>query len=153
MSEILDSFLNGLAGSSGKSISDGMSDVSKGFKKIKEAFVSDTQSQETGDSLNDEILKYFSNNIADIEIETLTSQSEYKDILKWAARNKCGDRLYLVKHNQAKNGASLLFAFFGQGENLFLDKMHPQHCFVAEILPPSINDLFQGKSIYIQPFK
>ena len=152
--EILDSFLKGLAGSSGKSISDGLSDVSKGLEQIKKVFVQedDNDADSCGD-LNEEILKYFGRNIKNIEIEELNSDSEYNDILKWAAQNKCGDRLYLVRHNESKNKVTMIFAFFGHGETLLLEKKYPQRCYIAKVLPKSIQDLFAGKSIYVQPFK
>lgn len=155
MNEILDAFLKGLAGSSGKKISDGLSDVSKGLEQIKNVFVSDDNfnTEQNSENLNDEILKYFAKNIRNIEIEQLDEYSEYNDILKWAARNKCGDCLYLIKHNESKNKAILIFAFFGQGDNLLLDKKHPQRCYIAKELPISISDLFAEKSIFVQPFK
>ena len=88
-----------------------------------------------------------------IEIEPLTSHSEYNDILKWAAHNRCGDRLYLVRHDESKNKATMIFVFFGQGEDLLLDDTHPQRCYIATELPNSIKDLFAEKSIFVQPFK
>lgn len=153
MSKLLESFLNGWAGSSGKSISDGLSDVSKGLKQIKQEIAENIVKSEATDSLNAEILTYFSENIKNIEIEPLTSRSEYNDILKWAAHNRCGDRLYLVRHDESKNKATMIFAFFGQGEELLLDDIHPQRCYIATKLPNSIKDLFAEKSIFIQPFK
>lgn len=155
MNEILDSFLKGLAGSSGKSISDGLSDVSKGLNQIKNAFVSDgnVDAEQSSKNLNKEILRYFVMNVKNIEIEQLDEHSEYNDILKWAARNKCGDCLYLVKHNESKNKAIMIFAFFGQGDTLLLGKKYPQRCYIAKDLPKSIDDLFAEKSIFVQPFK
>lgn len=72
MSKLLDSFLNGLAGSSGKSISDGLSDVSKGLKQIKQEIAEIIVKSDATDSLNAEILTYFCENIKSIEIEPLT---------------------------------------------------------------------------------
>lgn len=153
MSKLLDSFLNGLAGSSGKSISDGLSDVSKGLKQIKQEIAEIIVKSDATDSLNAEILTYFCENIKSIEIEPLTSHSEYNDILKWAAHNRCGDRLYLVRHDESKNKATMIFVFFGQGEDLLLDDTHPQRCYIATELPNSIKDLFAEKFIFVQPFK
>ena len=154
MKEIVDAFLKGLAGSSGKNISDGLSDVSKGFEQIKNVFVlnNDIDTGQDSENLNEKILKYFARNVKNIEIEQLDVHSEYNDILKWAARNKCGDCLYLVRHNESKNKAFMIFAFFGEGDTLLLDKEHPQRCYIAKELPKSIDDLFAGKSIFVQPF-
>ena len=34
-----------------------------------------------------------------------------------------------------------------------IDENHPQRCYIAKVLPQAINDLFQGKTIFVQPFK
>lgn len=151
--DLIEEFLKGLAQSSGKSVAEGYANVSEGLKKIKTAFSPKDEEQSDKLSLNNEIWNYFSKNIKNIEIEQLDENSEYRDILKWGVQNRCGDCMYLVKNTDSKNAYVFVFVFFGNSEELFLDSEHAQRCYVAKSLPKSIEDLFQNKSIFVQPFK
>lgn len=154
MENLIESFLRGIARSSGESFGDGFENIEAGVQKIKNTF-SGGKTENKGNVLdiNEEIMNYFKENIRNIEIESMSETFEYNDILKWAAQNKCGDTLYLVKYNETKNKVVFIFVFFGQDDTLLLGESHPQRCYIAKILPPAINDLFQGKSIFVQPFK
>lgn len=151
--DLIEEFMKGLAQSSGKSVAEGYANVTEGVSKIKKAF--SPKGEEPCDelSLSDEIWNYFSKNIKNIEIEQLDENAEYRDILKWGVQNRCGDCMYLVKNTDSKNAYVFVFAFFGNSEELFLDSEHAQRCYVAKSLPKSIEDLFQNKSIFVQPFK
>lgn len=154
MANLIDDFLSGLASSSGKSIGEGCENIATGAKAILNSFSKSKSRKSEGDmDLNDEIMNYFKENIRNIEIETMSETTEYNDILKWAAQNKCGDKLYLLKYNETKNKVIFIFVFFGNGDALLLDENHPQRCYIAKVLPQAINDLFQGKTIFVQPFK
>lgn len=154
MGNLFEDILSGLASSSGKSIGDGCENIAAGTKAILHPFSNSRNKHCNEDiDLNDEIMNYFKENIRNIEVETMTETTEYNDILKWAAQNRCGDRLYLLKYNETKNKVVFLFVFFGDGNALLLDETHPQRCYVAKTLPRAINDLFQGKTIFVQPFK
>lgn len=154
MRNLIDDFLSGLANSSGKSIGDGCENIATGTKAILHPFSNSRAKHGSDDiNLNDEIMNYFKENIRSIEIETMSETTEYNDILKWAAQNKCGDKLYLLKYNETKNKVVFIFVFFGNGNTLLLDESHPQRCYIAKTLPQAINDLFQGKTIFVQPFK
>lgn len=154
MANLIDDFLSGLASSSGKTIGEGCKNIVTGAKAILNPFSKSRSRKSEGDmDLNDEIMNYFKENIRNIEVETMSETTEYNDILKWAAQNKCGDKLYLLKYNETKNKVVFIFVFFGNGDALLLDENHPQRCYIAKVLPQVINDLFQGKTIFVQPFK
>ena len=151
--DLIEEFLKGLAQSSGKSVAECYANVSEGVSKIKKAFTPVVNEPAKDLSLNEEILSYFVKNIRNIEIEQLDENTEYRDILKWGVQNRCGDCMYLVKNTDSKNAYVFVFVFFGNSEELFLDPEHAQRCYVAKSLPKSIEDLFQNKSIFVQPFK
>lgn len=158
--DLVEDFMKGLAGSSGKTIAEGYANIQKGIESIRTSFshkedtLPDEKDEKDEESrpINEEVMNYFCQNIRNIEIEKLDETATYRDILLWAKENRSGDRLYLVKNTDSKNGVVLIFAFFGLQDTLLLGPQYEQRCYITKTLPKPIEDLFQGKSIFVQPF-
>lgn len=77
----------------------------------------------------------------------------YATILKWVKINHKGNQFYMVKRVNPKNGITYLFVFFADDKYLFCDEKDPMICYLVRSMPHGINDMFNGKDIFIQKFE
>lgn len=142
--------------SAGQRADKGLEDIAKGLGQIF-SFSNENQSDEANNDREEDetlqVIRYFTARIgAGVEVEPVSQGFSYTDILKWAVANNVGNQIYLVKHYEKKSGTTLLCVFFANNGDLLLDDNSPKKCYVCKKLPESINDLFAGKNIFVQPF-
>lgn len=142
--------------SAGQRADKGLEDIVKGLEQIFSFSNDDNDAEVASDDVEDEtlqVIRYFTSRIGKgVEVEPVSQDFSYTDILKWAVKNNVGNQIYLVKHVEKKSGTTLLCVFFANNGELLLNENSPKKCYVCKKLPDSINDLFAGKNIFVQPF-
>lgn len=77
----------------------------------------------------------------------------YSTILRWVKNNHIGNQFYMIKYANAKSSNTYLFVFFAKGDDMLCGKKYPMICYISNALPESINDMFNGKDVFIQKFE
>ena len=147
-------FFSSLGGSIDRSFRESKEDILEGVDLIKSGFkkmcdIEDNDDvQESSETL---VVKTLLERIDKIG-EPVGDDFTYSTVLRWVKDNHIGDRFYMLKYRNPEKEVTYLFVFFGEDENIRLSAKDPMICFITKHLPDNINDIFNGKNLFIQPF-
>lgn len=92
----------------------------------------------------------------DVELRSIGSEFEYKDILEWVRGNAFAksNKFYIIKAKPEKFSDGVLCVFFGKDDTILTSEKYPKICYVYTSLNPTIEDLFdEGDSVYVKSIK
>ncbi len=157
---------NGFFGSLGDSIDQDLKNsreyINEGTTQVKHGFreVFGIEEEQDGigniPDLNDDgmsqVIRFLMSRIESIG-EPVGKDFNYASVLRWVKDNHIGNKFYMVKRHNTKNNVTYLFVFFGYNDIIKASLKDPMVCFICKEFPSSIDDLFNGKQVFIQKFE
>lgn len=135
-------------------VQDGCKRICRGAKKIigKENAEETDEITNTEDDVMMQVKKFLMSYLEDIA-KPVGDEFSYATVLRWVKNNHVGNQFYMIKYINTKSKNTYLFVFFAKDDNLLCGKKYPMVCFISTNLPEDIEDLFNGKDVFIQKFE
>lgn len=135
-------------------IQDGYQQICRGTNKIfgKENVEENDEFTTVEDATMAQVKKILMSHLEDIAMP-VGEEFSYATVLRWVKCNHVGNKFYMIKYINAKSKNTYLFVLFAEDDNLLCGKKYPMVCFISTNFPEDIEDLFNGKDIFIQKFK
>lgn len=147
-------FFSSLGSSIDRSFRESKEDILEGVDLIKSGFKKMCDIEDTDDAPESSkalVIKTLLERIDQIG-EPVGDDFTYSTVLRWVKNNHVGNRFYMLKYRNEERQVTYLFVFFGEDDSIRLSAKDPMICYITKHLPDNINDIFNGKDLFIQPF-
>lgn len=135
-------------------IHDGFQQIRRGTHKIfgDDDFEETEEKSYSQEEAMKEVKKMLMTRLEDVA-SPASADFSYSTILSWVKNNHIGNQFYMIRYFNSNSKNTYLFVFFAKDDDLMCGKKHPMVCYIVKELPESINDLFNGKDVFIQKFE